>query len=100
MSTFYTGTAFLHWDMNTEIDLAGYMVYLGDVSRTYNRVTTSFGLTTTTAQPGATITRIANGIPQYLTVTAYDTAGNESTYGNEDVITKDVPLLHVLRQVK
>jgi hypothetical protein len=53
-----------------------------------------------TAQPGATVGGILNGVPTYVTVTAYDLTGNESTYSAELSFTKTVPLLHVLRQVR
>jgi len=101
MSTFYTDSAFMHWAMNPENDLAGYIIYLGNTSRQYNRVTTGVGLCAcSTAQPGATVGGIQNGVLTYAAVTAYDQSGNESTFSAEVTMTKNVPLLHLLRQVK
>ena len=71
------GTAILSWSPNPERDLAGYRVYYGTASRTYGPpvdVGTATTFTASTLTVGATY---------YFTVTAYDTAGNESGFANE-----------------
>ena len=95
----YTGNVTMRWNMNSESDLAGYRVYQGVAPRTYTGYT-DVGLTATTGEPGTVISGIGNSILTYLAVTAYDATGNESTFSAEVSITKAVPLLRVLRQVR
>jgi hypothetical protein len=80
--TFGSGPAgsSLTWDANTEVDLAGYRIYAGLASRTYNLLadvglSTSYDLT------------FDDGKTRYFVATAYDTAGNESEYSNEVIWT-------------
>jgi hypothetical protein len=95
----YTGKLVLHWGMNTESDLAGYKVYVGTASRVYSQLTDVGLITCSTGQPAALIHGIANGVPTYVAMTAYDLTGNESTFSAEVVTTKMVPVLDVLRRV-
>ena len=95
----YTGSILMHWAMNGESDLAGYRVYQGVASGVYSGYT-DVGLTGTTGAPAATISGIGNSIPTYLAVTAYDATGNESAYSAEVSVTRAVPLISVLRQIR
>lgn len=69
----------LTWNANTESDLAGYRVYRATSSGTY-------GAPIATIQ-GNTASYIATGLQYgttyFFVVTAFDIAGNESTYSNE-----------------
>ncbi len=67
----------VHWLPNKENDLAGYKVYYGNASRSYSKVI---------AVGRATECEISNlqpGTKYFFAVTAYDTAGNESSYSEE-----------------
>jgi len=68
------------WNNNKEPDVAGYKVYYGKISRTYNNCV-DVGKTTEYKIPA---------LPEddvfYFAVTAYDSAGNESAYSNEVAI--------------
>ncbi len=66
----------LAWDPNTESTLAGYKVYFGQASRTYD----------TPIDVGNTTTYTLNVSGQrtyYIAVTAYDALRNESDFSNE-----------------
>ncbi len=67
----------LSWNPNTETDLAGYKVYYGTASRIYGNPL-SVG-------PGSTYTLqgLTPGQTYFVSITAYDTANNESGYSNE-----------------
>ena len=82
------GAGILAWDApssNTDgspaTDLAGYKIYYGTVSGKY---TASIDAGNATSFP---ITALSSSVPvpglYYIAVTAYDTAGNESSYSNE-----------------
>ena len=66
------------WNPNTEPDLAGYRLYVGEVSGQYSAPVDVGNVTehqlTITPQYGATY---------YFTLTAYDTSSNESGYSDE-----------------
>lgn len=101
-STSYTGTATLYWNMSTEPDLSGYRVWIGLATRDYFQ-TDSYAVSLTagtTAAPAAFLTNIPNGVFTYATVTAFDLTGNESTWGEEVTLERQVPLIHLLRQFK
>ena len=72
------GSATLHWQANTEPDLAGYRIYYGTSSRSYgsyipvDKDTTSY-----------TIKNLTEGRTYYFALTAVDTSGNESGYSQE-----------------
>lgn len=66
----------LTWDPNPELDLAGYKLYLGSAAREYSE----------TLYLGNVIQhRVEVDNLTYFTLTAIDSAGNESSFGNEVV---------------
>ena len=69
----------LEWDANTEPDLAGYKLYCGAASGSYDTVI-DVGNSTT-----YTLTDLPAGRTYYIAATAYNTAGLESGYSNEVV---------------
>lgn len=72
-----TGMATLTWDANTEPDLAGYRVWWGLKSRSYDAVI-NVGDTTL-----FTVYWLPMNVRLYFAATAYDTADNESGFSNE-----------------
>ena len=79
LSATAANTATLTWNTNTESDLTGYKVYRGTGSGTYGAPLTTLPKTTTSF----TATGLQNGTTYFFVITAYDSAGNESTYSNE-----------------
>jgi hypothetical protein len=71
------------WNANTETDLGSYRIYYGTVSRSYGSPM-PVGLLT-----NYTIEGLEEGKTYYFSITAVDTAGNESGYSNE--ISKTIP---------
>jgi hypothetical protein len=67
----------LAWDHNSEPDLAGYKLYLGNSSRNYNEII-DLGLTTQ-----FTISNLIDGAVFFFTLTAYNQKGFESSFSNE-----------------
>ena len=67
----------LAWDANTDPDLAGYMIYYGFASRSYDYVVDAENQTT------FTISNLEEGHTYYFAVTAYDTEDLESDFSNE-----------------
>jgi hypothetical protein len=67
----------LEWDANTEANLAGYKVYVGDASGVY---TISFDVGNTTTY---TVRGLQAGRLYYFAVKAYDQSMNESDFSNE-----------------
>jgi len=80
---FYAGTApsigeiTLIWNPNAEEDLAGYKIYYGLSSRSYDTILDVNNVTE------ATIKNLVADVTYYFAVTAYDLTGNESGYSNE-----------------
>ena len=70
-------SATLTWTANAESDLAGYKIYSGTQSGVYG-TPISVGKVTSHI-----LTNLINGTTYFFTVTAYDTAGNESTSAPE-----------------
>lgn len=70
--TVATGSVQVAWDANTETDLAGYKVYSGTQSGVYG-APVSIGKVTSHV-----LTNLTIGTTYFFTITAYDTAGNES----------------------
>jgi fibronectin type 3 domain-containing protein len=66
----------LAWDASTSSGIAGYKVYVGNTSGSYNSPITIGNQTT------YTVTNLASGT-YYFAVTAVDSSGNESGYSNE-----------------
>jgi len=79
LSASTAGTAALTWNASTESDLTGYKVYRGTGSGTYGAPIATLPRTTT----NYTATGLQNGTTYFFVITAYDSAGNESTYSNE-----------------
>ena len=79
LSVTAAGTVTLLWNASTESDLAGYKVYRGTGSGSYGAPLTTLPKTTTSY----TATGLQNGTTYFFAITAYDSAGNESTFSNE-----------------
>lgn len=72
------GAAFtLAWDPNQEPDLAGYKLYYGTSSGSYQQSLNVGNLTQ------YSLGGLQDGVTYFFAVTAYDTEGNESGYSNE-----------------
>jgi hypothetical protein len=86
--------------MNTESDLAGYIVYYGTASRVYSSLSTGILLSGdgSTGLPNKIISGLSDNVTYYMAVTAYDQTGNESTFSAEVSVTPRVPLTRVLKQ--
>ena len=74
----------IHWDQNTESDLAGYKVYYGNSSMNYDS-NVDVG-----NQTSYTLSGLVSGHTYYIAITSYDTTGNESTYSSE--VIYNVPI--------
>ena len=72
-----TTAATLSWGANTDTDLAGYKVYVGTQSGVYGAPITLGHVTT------YQIINLTVGTTYFFSVTAYDTAGNESPHSGE-----------------
>lgn len=72
-----TGTAALSWTANTESDLAGYKVYMGTQSGVYGAPITLGKVSTYQAA------NLKMGTTYFFSISAYDTAGNESPHSVE-----------------
>lgn len=74
-----TSSATLTWNANTESDLAGYKIYRATTSGGYGApIATLQGNVTTYIAPGLQV-----GTTYFFVITAYDSAGNESSLSNE-----------------
>jgi hypothetical protein len=74
----------LEWDANQEPDIAGYKVYMGSQSRSYDATFNAGFATQQNIQP------LEPGHVYYFAITAYDSNGLESAFSDE--ITYIVPL--------
>jgi fibronectin type 3 domain-containing protein len=72
-----TGSATLTWNANTEPELAGYKIYVGTQSGVYASPITLGKVTSYLA------TSLAGGTTYFFSVTAYNSAGNESLHAPE-----------------
>jgi len=76
-STLFASTLRISWNNNTEWDLAGYKIYYGSVSGAYGYV----------LDVGESVCVDIDGVEEdtvyFLSVTAYDDAGNESDFSRE-----------------
>jgi hypothetical protein len=74
-----TSSATLTWDPNTDNDLAGYKIYRATASGAYGAALGTV--------PAGTVTYQATGLSAnttyFFVITAYDDAGNESSFSNE-----------------
>jgi len=75
----YTGEVTLTWDANTETDLAGYKVFAGTSSGSYD-VNNPIDVGNWTS---CTMSGLQEGTTYYYVAKAYNTAGLESDYSNE-----------------
>jgi len=66
--------AYLTWNPNHEADLAGYRAYFGTSSEQYDRVV-NLGKVT---ELKLSSLNLQENMPYYISITAYDSAGNES----------------------
>ena len=87
------GMAILCWNKNTETDFLRYRIYRGTSSGTEVKVDSTTNGITDTARVNAGLT---NGTQYYFRITAVDSVGLESVYGNEVTITPSV--LNALRE--
>src|SRR5436305_14602659 len=71
----------LEWNANQEPDIAGYNVYIGSRSGSYETFINA-GFTTRRL-----IQSLEPGHPYYFAVTAYDSNGMESTFSEEIIYT-------------
>lgn len=76
-SAVHAGEVKLAWDANTESDLAGYRIYYGNASGTYQS-TVDVGNVTS-----YTVTGLGDGLLYFFAVTAYGTTSGESGFSNE-----------------
>jgi PKD repeat protein len=80
------GAAFtLQWDPNAEPSLAGYRLYYGTASRSYETRMDVGNVNT------YYVTGLQDGVRYYFAVTAYDQQGRESGYSNEVTAKRNVP---------
>jgi Fibronectin type III domain len=74
------GSATLTWAANRESDLAGYRVYVGTSSGTYNFPGSPFTVGKVTTHP---VMNLPRNTTYFFAVSAYDVAGNESPLSAE-----------------
>lgn len=96
----YNASKRINWSMNSESDLAGYIVYYGTASHTYSLMSTGVGLSGdgSTGTPSKIISGLLDGTTYYFGVTAYDATGNESTFSGEVSTAVTVPKTQVKKQ--
>lgn len=75
-----TGSLTLTWTANGEPDLAGYKIYVGTASGTYNFSGSPFVIGKVTSY---TVANLPNGQTYFIAMSAYDSAGNESPLSAE-----------------
>lgn len=78
------GSALVGWQANTEIDLAGYRVYMGTKSKTYTSSSTIAKDRIT-----ATANNLVPGQTYFFAITAFDNSNNESPWSKE--LSKTIP---------
>ena len=77
--------AFLRWSANTEADLTGYRVYYGTSSRNYDWVADLGNVT----EYQLSKLNLLENVSYYFSITAYDSAGNESGFSAELHVSLD-----------
>jgi hypothetical protein len=70
----------LTWAANREPDLAGYKIYVGTASGTYNYPGSAF---VTGKSTSYTVSNLPKGQTYFFSISAYDSAGNESPLSGE-----------------
>ena len=80
VTNLYAAHVRLVWEQNDEDDLSGYKVYYGKGSRDYN-TTVDVGDNT-----NFNISGMIRNRTYYIAITAYDFAGNESTFSEEMIL--------------
>lgn len=76
------GEVFLHWQANTESDVAGYRVYKAPCA---SGASCPYDLVGATTGTSFTVSGLTNGTTRYFAVAAYDRAGNESDLSYDDI---------------
>ena len=71
------GTVTVSWDANSESDLSGYNIYIGEAAGVYT------GTVDVGSATEFTWNRLQDGKTYYFAVTAYDFSGNESDFSAE-----------------
>ncbi|GKS57601.1 hypothetical protein YTPLAS18_11280 [Nitrospira sp.] len=74
------GSIRLTWSPNREPDLAGYKIYMGTRSGTYDYPGSPFVVGNTTQ---TTISNLPHGLTYFFSASAYDYSGNESQLSPE-----------------
>ena len=80
----YLSQVTITWDPNTESDLAGYKVYYGTSSGNYSANEDAGN------QTHHTLSNLVSGQTYYISITAYNTSGNESDKSVEVIYTVPV----------
>ena len=75
-----TGNVTLTWTANREPDLAGYKIYIGTASGTYDAPGSAFVTGKVTSY---TVSNLPKGQTYFFAISAYDSAGNESALSAE-----------------
>ena len=75
-----TGNVTLTWTANGEPDLAGYKIYIGTASGTYDAPGSAFVTGKVTSY---TVSNLPKGQTYFFAISAYDSAGNESALSAE-----------------
>jgi len=75
-----TGSAVLSWDLGPETDLAGYKVYVGTQSGSYNYPGSPFTVGRVTS---FAINNLAVGQTYFFAISAYNTSGSNSSLSSE-----------------
>ncbi len=97
----YNTTRLLAWAGNTEADMDHYRIWWGTVTRTYDNfidTTGLSGLVGSTGRPAQRIAGLLDNTTYFFAVTAWDQAGNQSTFSAEVTRLVTVPLLRILKQ--
>ncbi|MGA1867761.1 MAG: Ig-like domain-containing protein [bacterium] len=83
--SFGEGVLDIFWSANTETDLSGYKLYYGSQSGNYSNVVGLEG------QTSYQISGLDNGTRYYISLTAYDSSGNESGLASEVSAMPQIP---------
>jgi hypothetical protein len=78
------GTVKLAWNPNTEIDLAGYKIYIGTSSGIYNYATSPYVSPVNVGMVQTfTFILLPGGVTYYFAITAFNSTGQESAFSSE-----------------